>query len=117
MGAFLYIISKWLSLSCGLPLSMDFSLANWEVIWQVLEVNLEDLLDDDTICTNDEEHVSKMQFHRALGMDKPLTFAPAIQGKLNSIIITNAGQHHNIPHDYYIDNGIYVAIYDKAMVK
>jgi hypothetical protein len=38
MGAFSYIITDMLYLSCGLPSWTYFSPANWEVVYQALEL-------------------------------------------------------------------------------
>lgn len=117
VGAFSFIISQRLFLSCGLPFGTDFSPANWEVIRRLLEAVAEALFDDESLCIKHAEHIKRMQFDRALGKIKPHTFAPAIADDLNPGVPIVAGQPPHTPHAYYVDDGIYVDIYDEKRVQ
>ena len=67
MGAFSYIISDELFLSCGLPFGIDFSPANWEVVHQLLETLAKKLFSNDTLHHKHRQYFDKLKFDCSLG--------------------------------------------------
>jgi hypothetical protein len=117
MRAFSFIILQQVFLSCGLPFGTDFSPANWEVLRKILEALAKVLFNDNSLCTKHTHYINQMQFNQALGKGKPHTFAPAVQDELNPGILIVEGYPPNTPHAYYVDDGIYVYIYDENRIQ
>ncbi|KAL7485022.1 hypothetical protein ACHAW6_010612, partial [Cyclotella cf. meneghiniana] len=58
-----------------------------------------------------------MQFDCALGKCKPRTFALAVKDDLSPGIPSEKGQPPNTPHAYYVDDGIYLDIFDESRIQ
>ena len=96
---------------------MDLSPTNWEVLRKILEAVAKVLFNDDSLCTKHAQYINQMQYDRALGKGKPHTFAPAVQDELNPGTPTVKGYPPNTPHAYYVDDGIYMDIYDETRIQ
>jgi len=107
MGAFSYLISDTLFLSCRHPFGMDFSPFNWEVVRQVLE-HLATQLSHDTSLRIKHRHF----------LDK-LTWDRSLSGRTGTYRFTKAqvdagGNALPTPHYVYADDDIYVDIFSVA---
>ena len=117
MGAFSYIIGDRLFLSCGLPFGTDFSPANWEVVRQLLEAVAERLFADSSLRTKHAAYLSQLNFDRSLGKTQKIPFTRAAPDGFNHGVRDAAGVDAPTPHFYYVDDGVYIELWDKAHVE
>ena len=66
MGVFSYIIADKQFLSCGQPFGTDFSPANWEVVWQVLEHMATQRFHDKSLHRKHRHFLDKLQWDSSL---------------------------------------------------
>jgi hypothetical protein len=112
MGAFSYIIADKLFLSCGLPFGTDFSPANWEIVRQILEQLATALFQDTSLRQKHAKYLKLLHYDRASGKTKHLTFTRAVPDACNPGVIDAAGLLEDTPHHTYVDDDVYVEIFD-----
>ena len=117
MGAFSYIISDVLFLSCGLPFGTDFSPQNWEPFRRILELLSERLFDDDSLRTKHRKYLDQLEFDQSLGKSQARPFTAAASDSLNTGVLDPSGSPVPTPHNYYVDDGINAEVLDRIRIK
>jgi hypothetical protein len=118
MGAFSYIISDLLYLSCGLPFGTDFSPQNWEPVRQILEILAEKLFTDKSLRTKHRQYLDQLVFDRALGSKQGRrTFTKAKRDELNQGVVGSDGKPQDAPHNFYVDDDVYSEMWDLERVE
>ena len=117
LGAFSYIIADQLFLSCGQPFGADFCPANWEIVRQVLERLATALFDDNTLCTKHRKYLDRLQWDRSLGTTEGSAFTRAMRDPNLPSPRTSLGTLAPTPHSVYVDDGIYVDLFDKNRIE
>jgi hypothetical protein len=112
MGAFSFIIADHLFLSCGLPFGTDFSPANWEVVRKLLEAVAKALFNDDSLVDKHRKYLDRLKYDRSLGRRVKMPFTRAQADEFNQGIRDVFGDQVPTPHFYYVDDGVYVDLYD-----
>ena len=115
MGAFSFIIGSILFLQCGLTFGSDFSPANWEVPRQIAEQLAEKLFSDTSLIPKHRKYLDKLKWDVTLGDIQNLT--PASPDTLNTGVLDKDGNPVNTPHDFFVDDGVYAEIFDKARIE
>jgi hypothetical protein len=112
MGAFSYIISDKLFLSCGQPFGMDFSPANCEVVRQVLEHLATQLFHDKSLHSKHRPFLAKLKWDRSLTSHKGLyCFTKAHWDALNAAVVDTGGMPLSHAALCVVDDDIYVDIF------
>ncbi len=117
MGAFSYIISDQLFLSCGQPFGADFCPANWEVVRQVLEKLSTSLFHDDSLRNKHRKYLDRLKWDRSLGKSAVGQFAKAVRDPNIPPPRTSWGSLAPTPHHVYVDDGIYVDWFDVIRIE
>jgi hypothetical protein len=115
MGAFSFIIGDILFLQCGLTFGSDFSPANWEVLRRIAEQLAEKLFSDSSLPIKHRKYLDRLIWDVSLGNITPLT--PASPDTLNTGVLDADGNPVNTPHDFFVDDGVYAEIFDKARIE
>ena len=109
-GAFSYLIADQLFLSCGLPFGTDFSPQNWEPLRRILERLAEALFEDSSLRAKHRKYLDQIEYDQALG--KCAHIAQAVADRYNQGVLDAQGNPVNTPHFYYVDDGVYVELFD-----
>ena len=112
MGAFLYIIGDMLFLQCGLAFGADFSPAAWEPIRRLSETLAENLFKDKSLINKHKRDLDKLNWREALGKLDKLPIQ-AKQDSQNQRVLDKNGNPVNCPHHFFVDDGIYVDVFDQ----
>jgi hypothetical protein len=112
IGAFSYIISDMLYLSCGLPFGTDFSPQNWEPVRRILEILATKLFEDKSLHEKHRKYLDQLVFDRSLGKSKhSRTFEKAVADKLNPGVLNPDGTPLSTPHNFYVDDDVYCEVW------
>ena len=111
MGAFSFIIDKILYLQCGLTFGSDFSPASWEVLRRIIEQLAKALFDDKFLVLKHKKYLDQIQWQCSLDSPK-VSFTLATPCALNTGVLNGTGQPTNTPHDMFVDDDVYVEVYE-----
>ena len=117
MGAFSYIIAERLFLSCGLPFGTDFSPQNWEPVRRILELLAESLFNDASLREKHAQYINQLVYDQSLGKAQKRPFTKATGDSLNPGVLNDDGTQQPTPHFYYVDDGVYVELFDRTRVE
>ena len=116
MGAFSYLIANQLFLSCGLPFGTDFSPQNWEPLRRILERLAEELFYEDSLRDKHRKYLDQVEYDQALGHSTQ-GFSQAVPDRFNRGVLDAQGEPVPTPHAYYVDDGVYVEVFDTERVE
>ena len=112
VGAFSYVLSKYLFFQIGLAFGSDFSPANWEAVRQVQSALATQLFHDGSLVSKHRDTLDKIKWCRSLcSRSKPL-LTRAIKDSINPGVIDTHGRPVATPHLVYVDDDIYLDIAD-----
>ncbi len=117
MGAFSYIITKTLYLSCGLTMGSDFSPAVWEICRRLAEQLATSLFNDSSLRTKHRHRLDLLQWSKRLGKGKRDDFVPAQACRIHKGVLEKNGHPVNTPHHLFVDDDIYAEIFDVERIE
>ncbi|KAL7531340.1 hypothetical protein ACHAWF_007337, partial [Thalassiosira exigua] len=115
MGAFSFIISKVLFLSCGLTFGADFSPSTWEPVRRAIEQLATKLFEDKSLVAKHRKHLDQLKWSKRL--DKKLPIVPAHETSRYPRVIDEDGNVENTPHHLFVDDDIYAEVYDRSRIE
>ena len=117
MGAFSYIISDILFLSCGLTMGSDFSPQTWEVPRRMAEQIAQKLFSDKSLVTKHRERLDQLQWSKKLGKVKSSDLVPAHTNDTHKGVLDDEGNPINTPHHLFVDDDVYAEVYDIGRIE
>jgi hypothetical protein len=117
MGAFSYTIANRLYLSCDLPFGMDFSPANWEPVWYLLETLVEKLFDDNSLHTRHAQYINLLKFEHSLSKPQKTPATWAFPDGFNHGVHSPNGSDAPTPHNFDVDDYMYVEVFNREHIE
>ena len=116
MGAFSYILGRYLFLQCGLAFGADFSPASWEVIRRIAEQLAHALFKDKSLRAKHRKYLDRLKWHPTLGSRKA-KHTPARRCSQNPGVVDKDGVPEDTPHAFYVDDDLYAELFDRERVE
>ena len=114
VGAFSYVLSKYLFFQIGLAFGSDFSPANWEAVRQVQAALATQLFHDDSLVPKHRDTLDQIKWcHSLQSRSKPL-LTKAIKDSINPGVLDTNSILVAMPHLVYVDDDMYLDIADVA---
>ncbi|KAL7524214.1 hypothetical protein ACHAWF_000865 [Thalassiosira exigua] len=104
-GAFSFIISKVLYLSCGLTFGVDFSPSTWQQVRRAIEQLATKLFEDKSLVTKHRKYLDQLKWSKRL--NKKLPIMPAHETSRYPRVIGGDGNAENTPHYLFVDDDVY----------
>ena len=112
VGAFSYVLSKYLFFQIGLAFGADFSPSNWEAVRQVQSALATTLFHDASLVHKHRHILDKIRWCRSLHRRSTPCLTKAIKDAINIGVFDGTGQPVATPHLVYVDDNIYLDIAD-----
>jgi hypothetical protein len=109
MGAFSYIISDMLFLSCGLTMGADFSPQTWEVPRRMAEQIATKLFSDKSLVEKHRKRLDELNWSKKLGKCKE--FVRAHANDIHKGVLDALGIPVDTPHHLFVDDDVYAEVF------